>query len=519
MSKTFFNKDPKRNEEHGFEWGTLMTDELDFVSLKDQSAHIAGRSVNWWVANFGLPLHIFYAPKIVNNVRAYKKVFEEHYPKGEIRFAGKVNPHPSVFNLMRQEGIGADVVSMNEMNAALMGGIDPLHIDVNGNAKSNQFIDKALEHNMFFVADSYEEMQIINKRAESIGRKARTILRVAGFHMDNVTDANVFTAGVWSKFGENINNIPGIIRQLDQFPYLDFQGFHSHIGSQITEPDAYWIMIGKLLELGALLNEAGGHFRLLNIGGGFPFNYVGKKEWEYLQKRVREGYIQTKEGHPEETFVWNNELGGIKRNPEGTVDTKSWSGEKMYSDYPKYHMLEEVLKGNTKVNGQEMTVKEALKKMGEPTVVIEPGRSIAEDCGVTLSKVSHVRKVAGHHHLTTLEASVTSFATAMLLPPVNPWTVINHPLEHDEKPFETFLAGDLCYSGDIISKYKIFLQRKPRRGEVLCCYNTGAYDPSFFAANTNAFPRPTRVLTDKDHIISVIKKRDSFRDIFSMDKH
>ncbi|MFO8129592.1 MAG: hypothetical protein R6T99_06800 [Bacteroidales bacterium] len=519
MSEKRFRKLPMRNEEHGFEWGTPLLDDHGFLSIEDERVKIAGEPVNWWVANYGLPLHIFYLPAITDNVRAFKEVFAEHYPKGEIRFAGKVNPHPTVFKIMKQEGVGADVVSMNEMNAALMGGIDPLHIDVNGNAKSNQLIDKALEHAMFFVADSYEEMKIINRRAESMGKKARTVLRVSGFHMDNITDANIFTAGVWSKFGENIEHVPEIIKALRNFPYLDFQGFHSHIGSQITEPDAYEVMIGKLIELGMMLNREGGKFSLLNIGGGFPVDYVDKKEWEYLKERVRNGYVEATSGHPEETFVWNNELGGIGRNPDGSINPAIWSGEKMYSDFPKSDMLARILQGHTHVHGRQVSIKKALEEAGNPVMVIEPGRSIAEGSGITLSKVSHVRNVAGNHNLTTLEASVTSFATAMLLPPVKPWTVINRPLDYDDKPFETFLAGNLCYSGDIISKYKVFLQRRPVRGDVLCCYNTGAYDPSFFAANTNAFPRPTRVLADRDSVISVIKRRDSFGDIFSMDAY
>ncbi|MDZ7741214.1 MAG: hypothetical protein U5Q03_05550 [Bacteroidota bacterium] len=179
-------------------------------------------------------------------------------------------------------------------------------------------------------------------------------------------------------------------------------------------------------------------------------------------------------------------------------------------------MLEKVLQGNIKVHRKNMSVKEGLESLGNPELVIEPGRSIAEDSGITLAQVSHLRIVAGQHHLTTLEANVTSYATAMLLPPVNPWTVFNEPFEKDPAPFETFLAGNLCYSGDIISKYKVFLQRKPQRGDILCCYNTGAYDPGFFAANTNSFPRPARILVDEKGLVDVIKKKDTFEEIFSL---
>ncbi|MCF8229755.1 MAG: hypothetical protein K9G58_13535 [Bacteroidales bacterium] len=507
---------PTRNEKFGFEWGTPMFDNHGFFKENKNEVLIAGHSYQKWTDEFGLPLHIIYAPIMEKNVENFKEVFEKEYPKGKIRFAGKVNPHPSVFKMMAKLGIGADVASINEMKSALKGGIDPFNIDVNGNAKSDELIDHAVGKNMFFIADSYEELVNINARAKALNKKARACIRVAGFKMGNVTDANVFTAGVWSKFGENIDNIPEICRNIKKFEHIDFHGFHTHIGSQVSEPEAYHEAIGALVELGHILQRDGMDVKLMNIGGGFPVDYVSKKEWDYLKERVRTGYISSMEGDEADTFVWNNELGGIGRDENGQIDPDIWSGEKMYSSFPKHTMLEKVLQGNIKVLGKQMSLKEGLESLGNPELVIEPGRSIAEDSGITLAKVSHVRNVAGKHHLTTLEANVTSFATAMLLPPVNPWTVFNEPFEKDSAPFETFIAGNLCYSGDIISKYKVFLQRQPRRGDILCCYNTGAYDPSFFAANTNSFPRPARILVDENGLVDVIKQRDTFEEIFSL---
>ncbi len=519
MKNIYYQKSDRtesRNEKFGFEWGTPVFDNHGFLKEHNSEIHISGHAWQEWEKQFGLPLHIIYAPIMEQNVLNYQTVFKNDYPKGKIRFAGKVNPHPSVFKLMAGFGIGADVASINEMKSALQGGIDPFNIDVNGNAKSDALIDEAVGQNMFFIADSYKELQTINERAKALNKKARAAIRVAGFKMSNVTDANVFTAGVWSKFGEHIDNIPEITRQLGKFEHIDFHGFHTHIGSQVSEPDAYLEAIGKLVELGHMMQRDGRKVKLLNIGGGFPVDYVNKKEWEYLKERVRTGYISSMEGDVADTFVWNNELGGLGRDENGRVDPDNWTGEKMYSDFPKHRMLEKVLQGNIKVHREQISVKEGLKSLGNPELVIEPGRSIAEDSGITLARVSHVRHVAGQHHLTTLEANVTSYATAMLLPPVNPWTVFNEPFKRDQAPFETFVGGNLCYSGDIISKYKVFLQRKPQRGDILCCYNTGAYDPSFFAANTNSFPRPARILVDENGLVDVIKKKDTFEEIFSL---
>lgn len=511
-----FNGIPERDETTGFEWGTIKVDNNGFIDTAGEGdVKISGHPVSWWQKNYSLPLHIIFAPIMAENIRNYKKVFEEHYPNGHIRVAGKVNAHPSVFKYISQEGVGCDVASLNEMKAALQGGIDPEDLDVNGNAKSDRLISEGVKRNMFFIADSLAEMKTIHNIAQMKKTKARVALRVAGFDMANVTDANIFTAGIWSKFGENLENIPEIIQNLDRFPYLDFQGFHSHVGSQITESSAYQTVIGKLIELSHLLQKQDRDVKILNIGGGFPAEYVKKSEWQYLVNRVRAGYIAAKKGEQDKTFVWNNEPSGLAIGKDGKIDHNVWSGEEMYSEFPREKMLEKILTETVPVFGKEISLKQALKELGSPRIVIEPGRSIAEDSGITLVKVSHVRKVAGNHFLTTLEANVTNFATAMLLPPVNSWTIMNDTRSSDKMAFETFLAGNLCYSGDIISKYKVFLQREPKRGDILGCYHTGAYDPNFFAANTNSFPRPARILTDENGVIDIIKKRDTFEDIFS----
>jgi diaminopimelate decarboxylase len=509
---------PAKNEKYGFEWGTPAYDNHGFFTLDTTQSEIliAGKKYQEWAREFDLPLHIIYAPIMLQNVRNFKRVFEKEYPNGKIRFAGKVNSHPSVFKMMADEGIGADVASLNEMHSALQGGMDPFNMDVNGNAKSNRLIDEAVDKNMFFIADSFEELLIINERAALQNKKARIAIRVAGFNMSNVTDANIFTAGVWSKFGEDIRNIPEIMQKMKQLKHIDFHGFHTHIGSQVTDADAYLEAIGILIDLSLTVRDQGFPIKLMNIGGGFPVDYVTKKEWIYLEERVRSGFLSSQNGDQSKTFVWNNESGGLGRDDNGKINPDVWSGEKMYSDFPKHKMLEKILTGNLTVKGKTMSMKHGLALLDNPELVIEPGRSIAEDSGITLSEVSHVRKVAGNHHLTTLEASVTSFATAMLLPPVNPWTIINEPFRQDKEPFETFIAGNLCYSGDIISKYKVFFQRKPRRGDVVCCYKTGAYDPSFFTSNTNSFPRPTRILVNEKRLVSVLKKKDTFEEIFSL---
>jgi diaminopimelate decarboxylase len=84
------------------------------------------------------------------------------------------------------------------------------------------------------------------------------------------------------------------------------------------------------------------------------------------------------------------------------------------------------------------------------------------------------------------------------------------------KPYECFIAGNLCFSGDMLSKYKIPLQRKPKYKETLITFDTGGTGQHFVAANPNSFPRTPRILIKTDGTLTIVRKRDTYEDIFCL---
>ena len=488
-----------------------------FINMNGDEAVICGYPVSWWDKHYGLPLHIHYGPQIKANARAFRRVFKDVYPKGEIRFAAKANPHPAVFKLVVEENEGIDVASPNEAEGALMAGVDPRHLDVNGNAKTNDFIRKAMAMDMAIISDSLEEFGLIGRLAKEANRKPRVLQRLSGFSMSNVTAAGSFTCGQWTKFGMNIKDINEFIAMLGKHPHLNFQGFHVHIGSPIATLDPYKTVAAKLVEFSRLVAAKGHPCQMINLGGGYPVNYVNEAQWNEMLARIRKGYEAYAKGDHSKLWVWENGAAGFQDELTGKIDFDNWTGERFYSDYPKEKMLEAVLKSDLNVDGKSIPFLKALRDIGEPTVVIEPGRSLVEDSGVTLSRVGHVKKVGGVHDLIALEAGVTNFGDALEHEiPMNRWGLATGLEKKDKNPFQAFVAGQLCFTGDMPSKYKVQLQRRPVRGDVLMTRDTGAYDPQFYAANTNAFPRPARVLVLEDGSVEFIKKRDTLKEIYSL---
>ena len=351
------------------------------------------------------------------------------------------------------------MASYYETQCALESGAPPEQLDLNGNCKEDFLIAKAIQMNMLIVADSIEEFLVISQIAKQMGKSPRVVMRISGFELGHVTAETIFTAGKWTKFGAYLEDIPDFLKTLGRHPHVRLLGFHTHIGSQIADLTPYLAVLGKMIELSHFLKETGRHSEIINIGGGFPISYVSSEEWNRFMERIREGYLAAQKGDPSRIFIWHNRTGGYETGQDGRIDTSRWNDEKFYSPYPKEKMVEAILKGKVTVNGKEVNTVEALMALGEPTLVIEPGRSLVGDSAVTLARVSQVRKIEGWHNLLTLEMGVTSFGTALVYMPVQRWEIINDYDRKSPEPFEAFVGGNLCFSGDMLAKYKISLQR------------------------------------------------------------
>ena len=231
--------------------------------------------------------------------------------------------------------------------------------------------------------------------AAAAQKMPRAVLRLSGYDLGAVTASAIFTAGLWTKFGINIDEIPALLPRLKDMP-VRVLGFHTHIGSQITDLNAYLAVLGKMLELGALLKEEGHAFEIVNIGGGYPVSYLTEAEWDLLVTRIRDGYVAARNGDPSRIWLWDNGLGALALEPDGTPG-KTWQGELFWAKYPKEKMLEAILLGEVSVNGKTLKTLDALAAAGTPTLVVEPGRAIVGDAGMTFLRTAYVKQIAGIH--------------------------------------------------------------------------------------------------------------------------
>jgi diaminopimelate decarboxylase len=156
-----------------------------------------------------------------------------------------------------------------------------------------------------------------------------------------------------------------------------------------------------------------------------------------------------------------------------------------------------------------------LEAIGLPKIVVEPGRSLVGNAQVTLVRVCHVGTTPSGQNLVHVDAGVNHHSQNIVVPEQLHRMEIANRID-SEANFETFIAGNLCYTGDLLCRIKNTLNGKPKRGDYITIYDTGAYS-DFFASNTNSFPRPAKVMVTKTGKDRQVVKRESPFDVFHRD--
>lgn len=485
--------------------GTNVRDRLDALLHRDPDL------IARLTKQHGLPLHLFFVEEMEHTANEFARVINKRYPDTLIAFSVKSNPCRGALKVASRLGLGADVSSEYEFQAALEEGIPPAKIVCNGNAKSDTFLQMAIETGALLALDSLEEIRLVSRMSTEMRKAARTLIRISGMPLEGFTAASQSTASAWTKFGIPARDALLAFQCMAGLGSISFEGLSAHIGTQICEPVAYERLFDYFLRLveesGALSLET----RCLNIGGGFPVPFLSEAEWKRFTARLQD---QLSGSLPvEQCVTWDNLPMGYShlqgRPPNGK---EPWIGKAYWSPYPGSEMLEYLL---SHPDAQGTPLHKRLASIGNPTLLIEPGRSLMAPAGVTLTRVMGIKEVLGNT-VVSLDTGINNHGTNLIAPDIFPAAV--WPERSDDRPSEAFLAGRLCFSGDMISKAKVRLNRLPRRGELMIIYGTGAYSADHFASHSCGFPRPAKVAAHTDGSVEVWRRAETLEDVFGPKK-
>ena len=442
---------------------------------------------------YGTPLYVLFGAIIEKNYRRYQTL-EEKYKNHLLSYAVKANTTFALIKLLSGYGAGAEVASEYELEFVLDAGVPPEKIRANGNCKSRYFLEECIQKGIVINADPEEELYTINNIAQRLEKRAKVNLRLAGFPFNNITAPNIFTSGKWSKFGTDLERARDIFRRVGDLNCLNLQGLMVHLGSQIADTNAYSKALSIIVELAKDARNAGLEIKEIDLGGGFGISYLGKEEWEKTKARIKE----------EQDFTWRDAPLGY----EYDLGSKKlvWGGEEFYSPLTPDLCIKALFDG---------ALRQELEDMGSPLLVLEPGRGMVGNARLTIFRICHVGTIPGGQNIIHVDGGANCSSQNIIMPEfLHRIEIINEVRR--EGSFDAFIAGNLCYTGDLLSRIKTTVKGKPEQGDLIAFYDTGAYE-DFLSSNANSFPRPAKAMVTKDGKHRLLVRREEYADIFHRD--
>lgn len=148
------------------------------------------------------------------------------------------------------------------------------------------------------------------------------------------------------------------------------------------------------------------------------------------------------------------------------------------------------------------------REMSDLMLILEPGRAIAGNAGVLLTRVEYLKKTPGHH-FAVVDAAMNDLMRPALY---DAWQEVVAVEPRTSKAKVWDIVGPVCETGDTLArKRELSLQE----GDLLAIRSSGAYGFSM-SSNYNTRPRPPEVMVDGD-AFHVVRRRENMDDLMAME--
>lgn len=422
------------------------------VTIKrNKNLFIGGCDMVGLAEKYGTPLYVLDEQTIRNICHDYKSAFSK-YKNVKMMYASKALCTSALAKILDSEGFGFDVVSGGEIYTVYKSGIDMSKVLFNGNNKTPEEIELAIKYGVGrFSIDNFHEVELISEISKKHNKTVNALLRITP-GIDCHTHKYIQTGQLDCKFGFDLSQIDSIIEHIINVDKtINIRGLHAHIGSQIFEPQCYYDEVEVLVREIARIQD--------------KFNI--KMEEMNIGGGLGVKYVET-DTPPSTEVVAGMIIDSLNKNLE------------------KYDME-------------------------PPTLYLEPGRSIISTAGVTLYTVGSSKQVPNATKYVAVDGGMADNPRPSMYE-AQYFAELANDLTGREQEKVT-IAGKFCESGDLLIQ-NIELP-KLKAGDILCFYNTGAYNYSM-ASNYNRAMKPTMVLVNNSQS-DIIVYRETLEDLVSHD--
>lgn len=401
---------------------------------------------------YGTPIYLYDETTIRNRMREFITSVRETYPRSKVLYAGKAFLIKKMAKIAAEEGLGLDVVSGGEIFIAKDSGFPMENTYFHGNNKTLEELRFALDAGVGnIVVDNLSELKLL---ASLVKRRPVNILFRLTPGVDPHTHSYISTGKIDSKFGFQLysRDLEEAVELVKTVTFLHFTGLHCHIGSQIFDT-AFFRMASQIMaeQVVIFTKKWDLPVKELDMGGGLGIAYK-----------------------PDDNPPTPKEMAVAIADPVGEVCNR--------------------------------------EGIEPPTLILEPGRYIVGNAGVTLYTVGTIKEIPGVRKYVSVDGGMADNPRPMLYQAEYTAFLAN---KMDKSPKETVtIAGRFCESGDILINSSLLPMVE--YGDILVVSATGAYNYSM-SSNYNMCPRPI-VIGVSDGRDEVWVEREKYIDLVRLQR-
>lgn len=415
--------------------------------------HIGGCDCVELAKKFGTPLYVFDAVTLRSRCQEFKTEFTKRHSNTLIIYASKAFLNRALAIILKEEGLGLDVVSGGELSLAQSVDFPCERVYFHGNNKTADELKLALDWGIGrIVVDNFDELELLASLAHKTGAKQAILLRINP-GVDPHTHRHTTTGILDSKFGFPLaaGQAETAVAKAMATPNLDLVGLHFHLGSPVPDTSSYQIAIDLILNFAREMKaKCDFHLAELSPGGGFAVKYTA-----------------------------DSQTPGIADYAEAITAKVKGLAPELDLTYPK--------------------------------LIIEPGRAIVAQAAVALYTVGSSKEIPGVRKYICVDGGMGDNIRPTLYEARYEALVANKV--NDNESANVTIAGKYCESGDILVRDVSLAPVST--GDIVAIPVSGAYSIPM-SNNYNMVPRPAIAMV-KDGKARLIRKRENYKDLMRLD--
>jgi diaminopimelate decarboxylase len=419
------------------------------------------------IENYGSPLNIIFPQNMHENISEFQNVYKKHNLRGRIYYTSKPCKSSALIREAAGFEIGIDVSSAGSLKKALDCVVDADRIGATG-PKSKTYIANAVAAGVLINIDNIDELKEIVLTHQSLEKSQKTRIMVRIADTGHKTENSIRTED--TSFGIKTSDMDWVFNFLeDHKEILEFHGFsyHASMANDAQRIDAMENQISLTFEA----IKRGFRISKINIGGGFRVSYAeSNEEWSsYLDclKSSVLGKIPTQ--------IWNNGNLGYR------VENGAIRGDGAFIHHaPVYTKAQELdrwldfrLPAYANVKFSDI-VRDSLFQLQ-----IEPGRSLIDQCGITIGRVSYTKKSIRDEILIGMEMNSSNIHSDKFKMLTEPVVIPKHDGIINENQDGVYYVGNLCMTNDMLRYNKTYPYYMPEADDLIIFPNTAAYMMDF----------------------------------------